>query len=71
MLSASDKKEIREIVQDEIKKRLDKEFDERLQKSIKNGLAKKEIVQIIKNSLVDYAKFMWTKRTTWQHEIKG
>ena len=62
-----DKQEIKKIVQDE----LNKQLEAQIEKSLKNGKSRKEVVEIVKKSLENLYKYMWNKRTTWSHEIKG
>lgn len=71
MLSATDKSEIRGIVSDEFDKLFKSEFDAAMSKALKTTNTKREVVNIVRASMVDLFKFMWNKRTTWGGEIKG
>lgn len=70
MLSNEDKKEIKRIVASEMDSYNGKDSKKDLIKTLKNDSeVRKYIVDIIRNSLDDLYRFMYTKRTTWQREI--
>ncbi len=66
------KKEIKEIVTDEINKfindALDKEMKKILQKS--NSQSRDELVSTIKNAMEAVYKVLWQKRDFWKTDIK-
>ena len=67
-----DKNEIKNIVNDEIRKfiknSLDKEMETVLKKS--NSLTRAEMIRTIKNSLESVYKLLWQKRDFWKSDIK-
>ena len=63
------KAEIKKIVNDEMKKIVSDEISKQLA-TIRKGAGKDEIQNAIKNALNNLYKFMWTKRSTWNNELK-
>lgn len=62
--------EIRKIVNAEVKKAFKDEFKKELTAAIKHGQAKDDVQAAIKTALNNLYKFMWTKRNTWNSEIR-
>lgn len=66
------KSEVKEIVSDEIDKLLEKKIDDIVKKTINNNSSKsrKEILELIKDSLEAAFKVFWVKRDFWKRDIK-
>lgn len=74
------KTEVKNIAKEEIRKFLrnnrDPEFDEKIQKIVKNTLKtdselSRYIVEITKNVLVELYKSFWVKRNFWTNDLKN
>ena len=66
------KKEIKDIINDEVDKAFNKLFVDSFVKELKKSSspAKKELVDMMKNAMVAVHKFMWLRRDVWQSDIK-
>ena len=64
--------DVKEIVNDEIKKFLDDSLDKEMKKLLKstNTLVRSEILTIIKDSIESVYKTLWYKRDFWKSDIK-
>jgi hypothetical protein len=66
------KTEIIKLINDEVKKFYDKEFENELVKILKkaNGASRKEIVNLIKNAITATHKFMYIRKDIWGNSLK-
>ncbi len=64
------KAEIKKIVSDEVRKVIKDELGKQMASSLKSGAGKAEIKDVVKDALNNLYKFMWTKRSQWNNEIK-
>lgn len=62
--------EIKKIVNDEVRKIVADELNKQLKSILKSGSGKDEMNAAIKGALNNLYKFMWTKRNTWNNELK-
>ena len=68
----TDKKEIADIVNSEIKNFVNDSFDKEVKKVVAktNSQSRKELVELIKNSLESVYKLLWQKRDFWKNDIR-
>lgn len=66
------KKDIKDLINDEVDKAFNRLFVEYFLKELKktSSPAKKELVDMMKNAMVAVHKFMWLRRDVWQSDIK-
>jgi len=64
------KVEIRKIVNDELDKAMRDKLKREIVASLKSGAGRGEVNDIVKNGLNALYKFLWTKRSSWNNEIK-
>ena len=66
------KKDIENIVQDEIKKFVSSEFDDIMAKMLKKTTGKSREVtkELVKQGLSKLAEFLYIRRSVWQNDIK-
>jgi hypothetical protein len=66
------KKQVRDIVQDEIKSFVKKEIDYEISRVIKdsNGKSRKELLDLIRSGISKLAEFLWIQRNVWKTNIK-
>jgi hypothetical protein len=66
------KKDVENIVKDEIDKFINKKFKDEFVKQIKSttGQGRKEILELVKNALEELYKYMWIRRSVWKNEIR-
>jgi len=65
-------KEIKQLVNDEIKKFITDSLDNEIKKIIKksNSQSREELISMIKNSFEAVYKVLWQKRDFWKTDIK-
>jgi len=67
-----DRQEVKEIVNDEIKKFVDDSLDKEIKKimSKSNTLSRNELISTIKNAMEAVYKVLWQKRDFWKTDIR-
>jgi hypothetical protein len=67
-----DKNDIKDIVNDEIKKFINDSFDNEIKKVLHNSSSKSrdELITTIKNAMEAVYKVLWSKRDFWKTDIK-
>ena len=66
------KTEVREIINDELKKFIVNDLDREIKKIMKNSSSqtRTELIDTIKNSIESVYKILWQKRDFWKTDIK-
>lgn len=64
------KKEIEQIVIDEIGNFVAKELENEMLKLLKRGKPRDEVVNLMKTALTALYKYMWIRKDVWQNDIK-
>lgn len=67
-----DKIDVKEVVNDEIKKFVDDALDKEMRKILadKNSKSRGEMIATIKNSMEAVFKVLWQKKDFWKTDIK-
>jgi hypothetical protein len=67
-----DKNEVKEIVNNEIKKFVDDSLDKEMKKILRssNSQSRDELINTIKNSMESVYKMLWQKKDFWKADIK-
>jgi len=66
-----DKNDIKDIVNDEIKKFINDSFDKEIKKVLHNSSSQSrdELITTIKNAMESVYKVLWSKRDFWKTDI--
>jgi Ni,Fe-hydrogenase III component G len=67
-----DKNDVREIINDEIKKFVNDTLDKEMKKILhnSNSQSREELIITIKNALESVYKILWTKKDFWKTDIR-
>jgi hypothetical protein len=67
-----DKNEVKEIVNNEIKKFVDDSLDKEMKKILRNSnsQSRDEVINTIKNAMESVYKMLWQKKDFWKADIK-
>ena len=67
-----DKQEVKEIVDDEIKKFVNDSLDKEIKKIMhaKNSATRDELIKTIKDSMEAVFKVLWQKKEFWRTDVK-
>jgi len=67
-----DKNEVKEIVNNEIKKFVDDSLDKEMRKILRNSnsQSRDEVINTIKNAMESVYKMLWQKKDFWKADIK-
>jgi len=64
------RKDVEEIVSNEIGKFVTKELEDEVRKMLKRGKPREEIISLMKTALTALYKYMWIRKDVWQNDIK-
>ena len=64
------RKDVEEIVSNEIGKFVTKELEDEVRNLIKRGKPREEIIGLMKTALTALYKYMWIRKDVWQNDIK-
>lgn len=64
------KKDVQDIVGDELEKFINKQFKNEMNKYLKDGKGKNEVLDIVKKALEDLYKALWIRKSVWTSEIR-
>ena len=64
------KKDVENIVKDELDKFVNRQFKTEMRKYLKDTKGKKEILDIVRKALEDLYKTLWIRRSIWTSEIR-
>lgn len=72
MINKTDKREIESVVNSEIKKFISDHLDKEMEKLVasSNSKTRKEMVELIKDSMEAVYKLLWQKRSFWKGDIR-
>lgn len=64
------KKDVQDIVKDEMSKFISSKLEEEISKLLKRGKPREEVVDLMKSALTSLYKYMWIRKDVWTNDIK-
>jgi hypothetical protein len=64
------RKQVQDIVTDEISKFVSQDLESEVDRLLKRGKPRDEVINLMKTALTALYKYMWIRKDVWQSDIK-